>query len=84
MTWQIDHLAFQIADGELFAIGKKMIKLRTVYRKLRFQIENLLEDSLNNSDVLPDSNFAAQNLLQIGCRCQMVRVRMRLQNPFDG
>lgn len=70
------------ADIECFTIGKKMIEMTAIRRKIRSQIENLLESLLHGRNLPPNSRSAAQLVLEIVCGRQMIGVRVRFEDPF--
>ena len=72
----------QIPDAERFVVGKQMIEVTAIRRKVRSQIENLLESRLNLGNLLPDGRPAAQLVLEIVRGGQMIGVRMRFEDPF--
>ena len=70
------------ADAECLTVGKQMIELAPVRRKIRSQVENLLESLLHGTNLFPDSCFATQLLLEIVRGGQVIGVRMRFKDPF--
>ena len=70
------------ADTECFTVGKQMIEVTAIRRKVRSQIKNLLESLLNLGNLLPDGRSAAQLVLEIVRGRQMIGVRMRFKDPF--
>jgi hypothetical protein len=48
------------------------------------EVENRPEDLLHLPDVFADGDLRARFQLHIGCRGEMVGMRMRLEHPVDG
>ena len=59
------------------------VELPAVGPEFRPGVENLAERLLDERDVGPDGDFAAELLLQIGSGGEVIGVDMSFQNPFD-
>ena len=66
---------------KLIPIAEQRVEIRPIARKFGPKIENLPENLLHDHDIAPDPQPAAETLLQIRRRGEVVGVRMRLQQP---
>ena len=71
------------AQRKKLAVAEKMIELRSVAGKFGTFVEYRSEGLLDGQDIPADRDPAAQPFLQKRCGGQMIRMRMRLENPFN-
>ena len=82
MARRVHHLAAQLADMEAVALLEQGIKLRPVALKLAAFVEHLAEGVLHHGDLVANADLAAQMVLQIGRRRQVIGMDMGFQDPF--
>jgi hypothetical protein len=62
---------------------EQVVELATIWQEVALEVVELLEGGLDLADVLSDGDATADLLLQVVRRPKVVRVCMRLENPFD-
>jgi hypothetical protein len=70
------------AERELVAVAEQPVELAAVALELGAGVEHLAEGLLHHDDVVADAELAAEFLLHIGRRRQVIGMHMGLEHPF--
>ncbi len=78
----VEGAGLHVADLEAVAVVEQVIELTAIGGEPAACVEQLAEGVLHHGDAITDRQFAAQLLLEIGRRAQMVGVHMGFQQPL--
>ncbi len=83
MPGDVERNGRNVADGEAVSVSEQAVELGAVAAELGSFVEYLAEHLLNDGNAGTDSQRPAKLFLQIGRGGQMVRVRVRFEQPVD-